>query len=657
MAQLTYPGVYIEEVPSGVRAITAVSTSIAAFVDRFTKGPTDEPTLVFGMADVERVFGGIDPISPASYGLSQFFLNGGSQAWVVRVETAGVAAARTAIGDESGNTVLTLIARSEGAWANEVIRARIDPPVGTGGNWVITISQYASRDPEARPIIQERFEALRLHTVASPVPQPGLIEIIQKQSALVTALDAVGTPDMPAANGVNWPRPPAVPAFTATTALFNVTVQHPTLTSTAVPGAISLSPPITTVEDLRIRFERALRTAGINGNEPALAGASVVAYNNSLGARWRILLGSGGYHPGLRLLFSGPAAEALGLAGAGTGLDLTSSRNNPQEYTLGASWLTAPQGAHRSRTLGDNGAAATAADLIGNRGDKSGMYALLDVDLFNLLCMPAIARLTSGDSSIEGAYGEAEGFCSERRAFLLVDPPPDVVDFTMMHGLPARLGLRSPNAAWFVPHVVIADKANDFQPITVAPSGTIAGIMARTDAAAGPWLAPAGVDAVMRGVVDLEYKLTDQENGRLNQQGTNCLRSFPVQGRIVWGARTRRGADDLADEWKYIPIRRLALMIEESLFRGTKWAVFQPNDEPLWARLRQNVGAFMHRLFRQGAFQGATPREAYFVRCDRQTNPPENRELGIVTVEVGFAPLKPAEFVLIRIQQIAELTA
>jgi phage tail sheath protein FI len=160
---------------------------------------------------------------------------------------------------------------------------------------------------------------------------------------------------------------------------------------------------------------------------------------------------------------------------------------------------------------------------------------------------------------------------------------------------------------------------------------------------------------VLRGVDELDARLTDPENGVLNKLAVNCLRGFPAQGRIVWGARTLDGADDDVGDWKYIPVRRLALMIEESLYRGTRWAVFQPNDEPLWARLRQNVGAYMHRLFRQRAFQGATPREAYYVKCDRELNPPEDRELGIVTVEVGFAPLKPAEFVVIRIQQIAEM--
>jgi phage tail sheath protein FI len=139
----------------------------------------------------------------------------------------------------------------------------------------------------------------------------------------------------------------------------------------------------------------------------------------------------------------------------------------------------------------------------------------------------------------------------------------------------------------------------------------------------------------------------------LNPLGVNCLRSFPVNGRVVWGSRTLAGADQLASEWKYVPVRRTALFIEESLYRGTQWVVFEPNDEPLWAQIRMNVGAFMQNLFRQGAFQGSTPREAYFVKCDSETTTQNDIDNGIVNIIVGFAPLKPAEFVVIKLQQIA----
>ena len=180
-----------------------------------------------------------------------------------------------------------------------------------------------------------------------------------------------------------------------------------------------------------------------------------------------------------------------------------------------------------------------------------------------------------------------------------------------------------------------------------------AGVFARTDAQRGVWKAPAGTDASLNGVRELTIRVNDLENGQLNPLGVNCLRTFPVIGNVVWGARTLRGADQLASEWKYIPVRRLALFLEESLYRGIKWVVFEPNDEPLWAQIRLNVGAFMHNLFRQGAFQGTTPRNAYFVKCDKETTTQNDIDRGIVNILVGFAPLKPAEFVIIKLEQLA----
>jgi phage tail sheath protein FI len=184
----------------------------------------------------------------------------------------------------------------------------------------------------------------------------------------------------------------------------------------------------------------------------------------------------------------------------------------------------------------------------------------------------------------------------------------------------------------------------------------VAGVIARTDATRGVWKAPAGLDATLSGVVELATPLTDLEIGRLNPLGVNCLRASPGAGHTVWGARTRAGSDRLASEWKYLPVRRTALFLEESLYRGTQWVVFEPNDAPLWAQIRLNVGAFMNNLFRQGAFAGTTPREAFFVKCDAETTTQDDVNLGIVNIVVGFAPLKPAEFVVIRLQQLAGQT-
>jgi phage tail sheath protein FI len=181
----------------------------------------------------------------------------------------------------------------------------------------------------------------------------------------------------------------------------------------------------------------------------------------------------------------------------------------------------------------------------------------------------------------------------------------------------------------------------------------MAGVYARTDATRGVWKAPAGTETTLNGVLDLTLPINDAENGLINPKGVNALRSFPAYGRVAWGARTLKGSDAQADEYKYIPVRRLALFLEETLYRNTQWVVFEPNDEPLWSQIRLNLGAFMQDLFRQGAFQGKTPQEAYFVKCDGETTTQNDRDLGIVNILVGFAPLKPAEFVIIKIQQIA----
>ena len=255
-------------------------------------------------------------------------------------------------------------------------------------------------------------------------------------------------------------------------------------------------------------------------------------------------------------------------------------------------------------------------------------------------------------------------YCQTRRAVLIVDSPAawSANPITAANiaqskfNTPGHLTLTGDaarNAALYFPRVQEADPLSQGQIDTFVPCGIIAGVMARTDVARGVWKAPAGIDATLNGIAGLDVNLTNAENGQLNPLGINCLRTFPVIGSVVWGARTARGADQLADDYKYVPVRRLALFLEESLYRGTQWVVFEPNDEPLWAQIRLNVGAFMHNLFVQGAFQGQTPTDAYFVKCDKNTTTQNDINLGIVNIVVGFAPLKPAEFVILQIQQIA----
>ena len=277
---------------------------------------------------------------------------------------------------------------------------------------------------------------------------------------------------------------------------------------------------------------------------------------------------------------------------------------------------------------------------------RNGIRALDGVDLFNLLVIPG--------HTAARVIANAVAYCRKRRAFFIVDSPASAKTPSQMQRIIQSGALpKTSSAAVYYPWLKIPDPLNGGQPRTAPPSGTIAGLFARTDSARGVWKAPAGIDAALNGVQDLEYNLTEVENGLLNPRGVNCLRKFPTHGPVAWGARTLDGDDVSASDWKYVPVRRLALYLEESLCRGTRWAVFEPNDETLWAQLRLNVGAFMHDLFRARAFQGTTPRDGYFVKCDGSTTSASDIANGVVNISVGFASLKPGEFVVLTIQQRA----
>jgi phage tail sheath protein FI len=404
--------------------------------------------------------------------------------------------------------------------------------------------------------------------------------------------------------------------------------------------------PVASLQDAASRLEAGIRNA--QPGVPAWAQATVRA----AGGRLQVVAGATAPEAIIKILVSGGdavTADALGF--------VTNQTENVAQYQLGAK-ASAGQGAG---TAGMDGAPPVMAALIGSNATNppTGMHALDKVSLFNILCLPRIARVSDTTTNfpqneVDSAISAATNYCERRRAFLIVDTPSDIDGVPAIKAwLEQHATLRHKNLAINFPRVMIADPLSDFQSRSFGASGTAAGLYARTDVERGVWKAPAGTEAVLRNVQQLSYKLTDQENGTLNPLGINCLRSFPVYGNVAWGARTLDGSDQQASEWKYVPVRRLALFLEESLYRGTQWVVFEPNDEPLWAQIRLNIGAFMHNLFRQGAFQGQTPKEAYLVKCDKETTTQNDINLGIVNIVVGFAPLKPAEFVIIKIQQLA----
>ena len=626
MVQVTYPGVYIQERASGVRTVTGVATSIAAFVGYTRKGMPDTAVAITSFSDFERGYGGLDHDSPLSYAVRQFYANGGSQAIVVRV-ASGFATAAFVLGDDTPAPVLDVSAASPGTWANS-LRIAVDRTAvrNPDAEFNLVVQQLGSDG-----VTLQTLETHRNLNLDSNSPQYA-VSVVNGASAAVTLARrplvfantgfAVGTDSSTLA----WPLNPAARTITGV-------LDGTTPFSLAVGAG-----PFADLAAVIAAVTAAIAAAGVVGLAASETGADGTAGTDHLmlasanaGESSAVTLGGGTF---------GGLAALLGLGLANGGREFTGSAEHRPAVV--AAPLPAPS------TPGVDGVRAGAVELVGSPLAKTGMQALLDTDLFNLLVIPETFDMT--DAQAAAVIASAADLCEGRRAFYILDAPSGK---TLANIAAWANGVtQTRNAAVYFPPVRIVDPLDGLRPRAMPPSGTLAGVYARTDATRGVWKAPAGTDATLNGVIDLGLPVSDLENGNLNPHGINVLRSFPAYGRVVWGARTTRGADAQADEYKYVPIRRLALFLEESLYRGTQWVVFEPNDEPLWAQIRLNLGVFMNGLFRQGAFQGSTPQEAYFVKCDKETTTQADRNLGIVNIEVGFAPLKPAEFVVITIQQV-----
>jgi phage tail sheath protein FI len=559
---LTYPGVYVQEIPSGVHTITGVATSITAFIGRASRGPTNQAIGINNFGEFEKTFGGLWPNSSLGFAVRDFFLNGGSQAIVVRLYHAdpGTPPAdppQTAAALTIGN--LNFLAANEGRWGLG-LRATVDQdnisPDIAAGMGLATTDLFNLTAIDTGTGRSERY--LNLTVKDSPR------RVDKVLSANSNLLSYKGTPDA---------------------------------TKTISIGKDQLG----TLEGTLAAKQQALVDVQNSGQDPTAAKADVATAKKALD-------------------------DAIGAA---------------------------------SKALSD-GLWLTVLDFLPANGltNKHGLYALEQADLFNILCIPPYHAPTD-DLDVEvNLVSAAAAYCEKRRAMLIVDAPKnwatkDAAKKKFMDSTQDNVGTKSRNAALYFPRLLQPNPLHGNQMEIFAACGAMAGVWARTDSQRGVWKAPAGLEASIMGAPSFSVPLTDDENGELNPLGINCLRSFPVYGGVVWGARTLRGGDQLADEYKYTPVRRTALYIEESLYRGLKWVVFEPNDEPLWAQIRLNVGAFMHNLFRQGAFQGTTPAAAYFVKCDKESTTQNDINLGVVNIVVGFAPLKPAEFVVIQLQQIA----
>src|SRR5262249_30733743 len=494
----TYPGVYIEEIPSGVHTITGVATSIAAFAGWAAKGSIKEATLVQSFSDFESQFGGLDSRSLLGYSVNHFFGNGGQQAYIIRlVDPATAKAGTIAIPASGGGTAFTANAYSPGQWSSKY-GVRIVP----------------------NPSDATRFTVFVVNTPAAS--QETVVESFTNLSMLASDQQARSVESV-------------------------------------------INDPLT--------GSRVIQLAGVSTTPGVL-----------------------------------PAPNALTAPGLPPA---------PYMLTLGADGTVLNPGTGAFQTV------------LNANGSGTGGVRLLDtVSIFNLLCVPG----ETGQTTIK----DLQKYCRDQRAFYIVDCK-EADDFISLQTGPGTIvGDDAINSAFYFPWVNAPDPLQQGRIKPYPPCGFVAGIYASTDATRGVWKAPAGIEAGLSGEAGLKTVLNDLQNGTLNIQAINCLRNFPAYGDVVWGARTLRGNNQVGSEWKYVPIRRLALYLESSLFEGTKWVVFEPNDEKLWSQIRLNVGAFMQGLFLQGAFQGTTPQKAYFVKCDAENNPQASINLGIVNILVGF---------------------
>lgn len=790
MVTVSYPGVYIKEVPSGVHTISGVSTSIAAFIGRSAKGPVDKAVRILSYPDFKRAFGGPHPSSDLAQSVQHFFANGGSDCYVVRLAPGALAASvalRSLVDldpDPDKSNVLLVTAKSQGTWGNG-IRLVIDYSTLNPDETFNLRVVYAE---EGRVISEERFTSL------SMMPDsPRFAPLFVSQSSDLINMELhpdVRNPEDAANFNTDINDEGVTPAgYSQSRRPFDSTISddidyRAELTDLfeesgqfliSVNGSDYLPVDLTQLnvsnvegDDTQTEIADAI-AAEINGQLPNGSHVSCTwdqigsstryvlritsdddpktsvhirrAPRNDLAGPLMLGLDQGGievvrfsnlrprpnglvflgdtssldgFTNGINLL-SGLAQNAitgLGINGLEvTDLDLPNIEGRlwyeqdggtdgvlerlgiiaqavtdnsdyrwrgelwgyhlafiPQEGPINGSFSITLRGEadlaalqnyfiysprHYSLEGGENDTEELSfEDYLGDEELQTGMHALDSIDLFNLMILPGDREIR--EDEVMQILGPASTYCEQKRAFLLIDAPPSwaqnhrpIADRRQIDAL--RRLVTSDHSAVFYPSIVYSDAGIKR---TIGPSGMIAGLIARIDSNRGVWKAPAGVEADLRNALDLDVNLTDAENGVLNQLGVNCLRVFP-SGFVNWGARTLAGSDDEGSEWKYIPVRRLALFLEESLYRGLKWAVFEPNDEPLWAQIRMNVNAFMMSLFRRGAFQGSTPDQAFFVKCDGETTTQDDRNRGIVNVEVGFAPLKPAEFVIIQIRQMA----
>lgn len=678
MLQVRYPGVYTQEIPSGVRSIAGAPTSVALFVGPTKAGIDNRPIRLQSFADFERSFGGLSQTSSLSYSVLHFFSNGGGEAFVLRVPANNSFQASSGLTSDDGGTKLsfTLTALSSGQAGNNLF-IEVDP-------FDLGSQPYTANHDKKRFNLTisdrltgrvERFANLTT-SAASARFAPTVVNDLATGSTLVKltlAGNAINAP-APQATGtvIKIGTDPSAGNFGAAQGVkLNIDFRDATGTVDASAG-VSLEVTVfangtaqpTSPLELCVRLSAALNEA-LRNHPPSAAKMEGLSIDGSVVEggrflRFRIAPVGTTVTPSRRadgrVSLAAPTQPATGTSLLAT-YNLTEQLSNPSRYQLGQPY-TASQISGKpvnGEDGDDNG--QPSSDTF-----KAAVMGLMTPDpFFNLLCLPDAMRPSSGNplvpqhTNFASIYAEAALVCEKKFAFLIMDPPPNVQDTGAAQAWKTTgITFKSRHAAAYFPNLRVDDPLEPGSIRSHPPSGALAGLYARTDGQAGVWQAPAGTDAVISGAYGPSVLLSDDEHGLLNPLGLNVIRKFPIYGTVSFGSRTIDGADAIGSEWKYIPVRRTASYILRSLSEGLRWAVHKPNGEVLWSQIRVNVTSFMQGLFRQGAFKGVSAREAYFVACDASTTTPDDINAGIVNIVIGFAPLKPAEFVVISLRQIIQ---
>ena len=645
MPTLTYPGVYIEEISSGVRPIEAASTSTAAFVGLAEMGPV-EATRVTSWTEFQRTYGSFINDGFLAHSVFQFFNNGGRQCYIVRVIRSDAAVAGVTVNNRAATPVagLTFSAKNAGAWGNSLLLQIEDGTLDPGNEFRLSVRQQS--DPNVVPANVSDITPLEVFDNLSmdPAAPNYAVTVLGSDSTFITV--QVLAANTSVQNGVHRGGfRPAVPLGSRVS--FQINLDGDGLQAVTLPAAAGSAAALA---DVAAAIQTAVRglTKKKGTTDPAAFTGFTCAVDNVSGQS-RLVLQSGTSSATSSVqVQSATANDATALLRLGTGNGGQSEDGIAVRrpaladvVQVGDAAVAAPVTA---ATPGSDGTAAVTETTF------SGTFSRLDtLTDFSLLAVPGEG--TTAMMDLGSAY------CANRPlqdVFYIGevashdDTPDEAATFRN------KLTVANSYGALYFPWVKALDPAGQSQqPILLPPSGYIAGLYARIDASRGVWKAPAGTEASLNGVVGLAAELSDVQHGNLNPLGVDVIRRFPGSGVVAFGARTVTSDP----EWRYVPVRRTVIMLRVSIYQGIQFAVFEPNDEPLWAQLRLNIGAFMMTLFRQGAFQGATPSQAFFVKCDGETSTQADIDAGVVNVLVGFAPLKPAEFVVVKISQQAGLAS